>query len=223
MINIPAGPCFLGLTKYQKRQGRATGAGMMTGAGRWAKIGREVEVSTYWIAKFPVTNRDYATYVSALGRRPPQHWNGPQPPADLLHHPVVWVSYPAVLHYIDWLREETRLPARLPTPGEWEKAARGTDQRLFPWGDEPEDGRCHIHSRTTAPVTKYVPMGDSPYGVSDMAGNVREWTHSDDGRVMDVRGGGFLARQSFELWCAYSDVIVTDAKASIGFRIAYST
>lgn len=111
-----------------------------------------------------------------------------------LDHPVVNVSWADAFAYTQWLSAVTGHAYRLPTEAEWEKAARGTDGRIYPWGNEPMVANARVveggESWTTAPVGSY-PKGASPYGAHDMAGNVLEWTsttykpypyHADDGR-----------------------------------------
>jgi formylglycine-generating enzyme required for sulfatase activity len=83
--------------------------------------------------------------------------------------------------YCRWLTETTGRAYRLPSDAEWEKAARGTEGRIYPWGDEPADeSRCNFDRNVgdTTPVGMYSPQGDSPYDCVDMAGNVWEWTLS---------------------------------------------
>ena len=84
------------------------------------------------------------------------------------------------LAYVGWLGERTGAAYRLPTEAEWEKAARGDDGRLWPWGNDWDAGAGRANCKpagpgTTTPVGQYSPRGDSPYGAADMAGNVWEW------------------------------------------------
>ena len=106
-----------------------------------------------------------------------------------MDHPVLQVSWHDAVAYAEWAGK------RLPTEEEWEKAARGTDGRKYPWGDEePTRDLCNFGKNEggTTPVGKYSPQGDSPYGCVDMAGNVWEWTGSDfDAERKVLRGGSW--------------------------------
>ncbi len=150
---------------------------------------KERTLPEYWMARTPVTNAEYARFVAETGHKPPEHWNGKTPPKELADHPVVYVDWNDAAAYAEWAE------GRLPTEEEWEKAARGTDGREYPWGNTFDKSNCNsIEGGVggTTPVGKYSPAGDSPYGVADMAGNVWEWTASEYEKGVWVgRGGAF--------------------------------
>jgi formylglycine-generating enzyme required for sulfatase activity len=103
----------------------------------------EVEVAEFEIGKYPVTNREYAEFVEAAGQPRPASWTGSTYPEGKSNHPVVRISHEDAVAYTEWLAKETGVPYRLPTEAEWEKAARGTDGRLYPWGSEFDPDRCN--------------------------------------------------------------------------------
>ena len=171
-----------------------------------------------------------------------------EPPRDKLDHPVVSVSWQDAVAYCDWLSQETGRSYRLPTEAEWEKAARGTDGRRYPWGNDWADGRCNVATSDTTPVNAH-PAGASPCGCEDMLGNVEEWTstlwgsdlrqsdypypyRADDGRenravgqrlfrTYRIHRGGSYASQPGEVRCAARDTAL-EAKSESrwrGFRV----
>ena len=166
MVRIPAGEFLRGSKKRDKR------------ASASEKPQSQIYLPEYWIGKYPVTNAQYAIFVEASGRRFPEHWKGGRPPEGKEDHPVVNVSWWDALAYCRWLAEVTGKPYRLPSEAQWEKAARGTDGRMYPWGNRGDSQKCNtseMGKRGTTPVGAYSPAGDSPYGCADMAGNVLEW------------------------------------------------
>lgn len=112
------------------------------------------------------------------------HPDGPQSDiADRMDHPVIQITYDDAQAFCRWLGQVANLPIRLPTEAEWEKAARGNEGYKFPWGNTGLDEQhCNFGKQNagiiidTTPVDFYGPIGYSPYGVGDMAGNVFEWT-----------------------------------------------
>jgi serine/threonine-protein kinase len=138
----------------------------------------KVFLDEYLIGKHPVTNLQYQVFVQSTGHQAPPHWERGQIPRDKEQHPVVYVSWQDAAIFCEWLSQAAGRAARLPTEAEWEKAARGSDGRIFPWGNDlPDKTRCNfgLNVNDTTPVGRYSPMGDSPYSCADMAGNVWEW------------------------------------------------
>lgn len=135
---------------------------------------RLVEVAAFQIARFPLTVAEYACAVQAQAFGPPRDWPRQSARPD---HPVVQVSWKGALSYAAWLAHVTGEPWRLPSEEEWEKAARGTDGRIYPWGNLWDAARANTEDGgpgDTTVVGSY-PGGASPYGALDMTGNVSEW------------------------------------------------
>lgn len=134
----------------------------------------------YYIAKTPVTNAQYATFVRATGYKAPEHWQNGEIPVGKEAHPVVHVSWDDAMTYCEWLSGASSKSYTLPSEAEWEKAARGTDGRIYPWDNMFDKRKCNVKESGiggTTPVDKY-PQSTSSYGILDMAGNVLEWTRS---------------------------------------------
>ena len=155
-----------------------------------------VSLPGYWIGRTDVTNAQYLRFVRPTGHPAPDHWKGGQAPSGLKDFPVVNVSWDDASAYCAWAGDS------LPTELQWEKAARGTDGRVFPWGNQWDRTRCrnfelimgrafaspderdaailnwlHAHDpiREGPTAVGPYPAGASPYGCLDMAGNVWEW------------------------------------------------
>jgi formylglycine-generating enzyme required for sulfatase activity len=134
-----------------------------------------VYLDAFYIDETPVTNAEYKRFLDADPQhRAPTHWAQASRTfeARAEKHPVVYVSWDDAQDYARWAGK------RLPTEAEWEKAARGPAGRRFPWGNVIDSNRCNsieAHIGGTTPVTRYAALGDSPYRVIDMAGNVWEW------------------------------------------------
>ncbi|MEM7132541.1 MAG: SUMF1/EgtB/PvdO family nonheme iron enzyme [Chloroflexota bacterium] len=138
----------------------------------------EITLSDFRMGKTPVTNAQYAEFLKHNKEQPEParaDWFLRKPPQDKLEHPVIGVTWHDAQSYCAWLTKETGRLYRLPTEAEWEKAARGPQGLVYPWGEAWVDGHCHIDEDGTAPINSY-PLGASPYGCTDMLGNVEEWT-----------------------------------------------
>jgi formylglycine-generating enzyme required for sulfatase activity len=170
MIKIPAGPFIMG------NDGRPASEG----PGDLDEMpAHKVVTGEYLIDKYEVTNAHYQRFVEATRRSPPIHWRGGSYPKRKANHPVVYVSWFDAKAFCEWSGN------RLPTEAEWEKGARGTDGRHFPWGNAFDPARANTPQHwlsvgltpekgDTMPVGSFED-GKSPYGLYDMAGNVYEW------------------------------------------------
>ena len=240
-VEVPAGPITMGTDPadplgYENE--------------RWSPAGGtgSVEVAAFFISQHEVTVGEFRTFVEATSfRADPQALAGP---AD---HPVTFVSWTDALAYCRWLegvlKTRPATPARLqqalkdgwrvslPTEAEWEKAARGSDRRTFPWGNEPRKDRANYEMTATTPVGRF-PCPECPFGLDDMAGNVWEWTRSpyqpypyttaDDRDNLGVdalwviRGGHFADPARLVRAAARGAADPGARRAFIGFRIAIS-
>lgn len=203
MVYVPAGPFLMGTSEDQVSQL----AQRDDLAKKWQEKGyfsREqpqhtISLKSFYIAKYPVTVEQYQKFIYAGGyqqniywtsvgwawresveRTNPAFWNETQWTGEPTL-PVVGVSWYEAVAYCRWLSSTTGRYYRLPSEAEWEKAARGEDGRLYPWGNEFSSRLCNtranVHQRTL-PVLRHILVGASPYGCADMAGNASEWTLS---------------------------------------------
>jgi iron(II)-dependent oxidoreductase len=135
---------------------------------------RSVALPDYRIDRYLVTNAQYARFIAGTGHRPPSTWKNGRIPEGQPLYPVTLVNWYDARAYAHWAGK------RLPTEAEWEKAARGTDGRRWPWGNTMDPKRLNTYynvgSATNVDTYK---NGVSPYGVFDMAGNVSEWVEDD--------------------------------------------
>jgi formylglycine-generating enzyme required for sulfatase activity len=202
MVPVPAGPFIMGSDQGPPDE----------------RPEHRVELAAFLIDRYPVTNERYAEFLNATGTHNEKgerlfdhddpdariHRAGNVWAADKGHerHPVVEVTWAGARDYCAWRAK------RLPTEAEWEKAARGTDGRRYPWGNQlPDRARAQFSARYNemAPVDAFT-AGAGPYGAQDMAGNAWEWVSSayrpypydaTDGRehpaagpIRGTRGGG---------------------------------
>ena len=133
-----------------------------------------VHLDEYWIARHPVTNAQFSAFLKAA-----HYPYAGKIPAGKDDFPVVNVNWMDAAAFCDWAARTSGQSIRLPTEAEWEKAARGTNGRTFPWGEQEPNGQlCNfgLNHRGPTPVLRFSPQGDSPFGVTDLAGNVWEWT-----------------------------------------------
>jgi formylglycine-generating enzyme required for sulfatase activity len=183
------------------------------GLGGFFPKAHPVALGGFWIAKNDVTWGQYKEFCAGTKRS----W--PDAPSWGIQddHPVVNVSYEDAANYAKWAG------CQLPTEEQWEKAARGTDGREYPWGNDWDASKCRFNADSTSPVGSF-PNGASPYGCLDMVGNVCVWTSSiykpgQNYRV--IRGGSWRAASPVIMRCACrSGSDPSYRYYGLGFRIA---
>jgi formylglycine-generating enzyme required for sulfatase activity len=153
---------------------------------------QDTYVPPFWIDQREVTNAQYADFILATGRTPPEDWTGSRPPRGREDHPVVNVSYDDAVAYAQWAGKE------LPTSAQWTRAFREADDRLFPWGDtyQPSYARTREGGHSSPGRVGTYPDDRSTAGAYDLVGNVSEFVREErlmDGRQMvGVKGASYL-------------------------------
>ncbi len=214
--------------------------------------GARMRLAAFQMAKYPITNAQFEVFIRAGGYR--QHrwwteagwrqresagWMAPRCWRDsfwkLPDHPVVGVSWYEAVAFCLWLGAITGECIMLPTESQWQRAARGDDDRLYPWGTIWDRQNCNNsvapnNSTQSTPVTAYAGRGDSSFGVSDMAGNTWEWCrtgHKTGTRrvsgveVRVLRGGSWgMLEPDFYRVTARDWAAPECAETFRGFRIA---
>ena len=225
MILIPAGPFFMGNNPEDGKLGFEISVDSIPK--------HRVKLKAFYIDRFEVTIGDYRRFVQESSHETPSIWKDyemfgyPEPEDD---HPVVDVNSYDAEAFCRWAG------GRLPTEAEWEKAARGTDGRVFPWGNhmKPEYVTTEDRGRNFTTPVGSMEKDVSPYGLFDMGGNAMEWTSSvfksypggmrqikADKKFRILRGGAWsMPAQPFARAAHRHFRLVDLAQPDFGFRCA---
>jgi serine/threonine-protein kinase len=217
MVLIPAGPFVYGEAQQQvRRLVKSLGAAWASNLYPYEHPRQTKELPAFYMDRCEVTNERYGRFVKATGHAPSRYASYPQ--LNAARQPVVGIGWPDAEAYCRWAGK------RLPREEEWEKAARGTDGRPWPWGKEADPSRYNGKKAgyfVPVAVGSY-PKGDSPFGVADMAGNVWEMTASDwKPGSKAMRGGSFLnGLQEVRVTVRWSSEDEKGGAKWLGFRCA---
>jgi energy-coupling factor transporter ATP-binding protein EcfA2 len=201
----------------------------------------KVDISPFEICKYPVTNQWYKEFVDAKGYEKPEYWSPhgqkwleqQQEKFPRYWHerkwkcpnsPVVGISWYEAYAFCNWLTKDDRYIYRLPTEQEWQVVASGIERRVYPWDNGWDKLRCNnweIGLQKTSPVGIFK-KGDTPEGISDVVGNVWEWTDSwYDKAEMRVLRGGSWGSGDYDYQCTSRNHGVPFGRRSdVGFRFA---
>jgi iron(II)-dependent oxidoreductase len=204
MVKIPAGDFLFRVDGLEIEGNNTVGLDVQY---PWEDSARQhhvhpMEIAGFWIDKFPVTNADFKRFLDATHYHPKddhhflKDWKDGAYPSGWEKKPVTWVSQDDARAYAAWAGK------RLPHEWEWQYAAQGTDQRVYPWGNVWLDSAVPAPDKTrdlTAPdAVDAHPQGASPFGVMDMVGNVWQWTEEFEDqhtRAAILRGGSYYQPQ----------------------------
>jgi serine/threonine-protein kinase len=242
---VPGGPVLLGESSIRGSHREAI----------------EVDLAPFAVARFPVTFREYLAFVADLwaadaaraarhlprtvAEDPRWRYDGARWRAtgladarsadELLDLPVFGVSFDDSVAYAAWLSARSGLGYRLPTDAEWEKAARGTDGRVYPWGNQFDATFCKMRfskaGRSYPERSGVFPADESPYGVRDMAGGMADWVSPDDTvvtfqsrdhRVAISRGGAWCDWEEDCRLTARREYLADEVTSRVGFRLVRS-
>jgi eukaryotic-like serine/threonine-protein kinase len=221
----------------------------------------ELDVAPFAMSRLPVTFREYLAFVADRWNQDPQaaarhlprtvledprwrydgeHWHATgladaRTADELLELPVFGVSYDDAVAYAAWLSARTGLTHRLPTDAEWEKAARGTDGRLYPWGNHFDPTFCKMRfskaGRSYPERSGAFAADESPYGVRDMAGGMADWVSADEHVVTFQTGEHRVAFSRGGAWCDWEEdcrltsrreYLADEVTSRVGFRLVRS-
>jgi formylglycine-generating enzyme required for sulfatase activity len=197
-----------------------------------------MKVGSFYIDKYPVTNRQYAGFLEATAYLPEdtvnflKHWVKGKIPAGMENHPVVYISLEDARAYSTWAEK------RLPTEVEWQYAAQGSEGRIWPWGNEFDSTRCNNASGKTSAVDDF-PRGKSPFGVMDLTGNVWQLTsdvYNNGTYYFVIMKGGSFYKPTSSWWYVkggpqpntwHQQLLLVspsfDRNATVGFRCVKPT
>ena len=195
-----------------------------------------VDVPAFYMAKYPITNKQYAEYIHHGGGAIPFYWDSPYWNGD--DCPVVAMTWYEAVKFCRWLSDKTGAIIMLPTDAMWQRATQGDDNRTYPWGDVWDASLCNHNVDKagigkTTPVYQYEGKSDSPYGCVDMAGNIWEWCvtkyHTGENRLTGVhtddrilRGGSWYTTYADRIGCLFSNRNnpLNGGYSNKGFRVA---
>jgi formylglycine-generating enzyme required for sulfatase activity len=247
-VEIPEGPFMMG-TREEKIPQLLERFGGKQEWYEWETPQHQVDLPTYYVARYPVTVAQFRSFVEDSGYEP----TDPDSVRGVSNHPVVRVTWHEALKYCEWLTvslqawQETPEPLAtslreqgwtitLPSEAEWEKAARGSDERIFPWGEEADSERANFSDTGiwSKSAMGCFPGGASPYGVEDLSGNVWEWCRArwessyqdhqgNDGSEREaprvLRGGAFYSDGWLVRCASRCPWDPNDRSGDVGFRV----